>query len=280
MPKFLDHLWRTLVAGLLMTAISFASWRLFFSRAQMPAPAVSHGELLAWVALSQFLMIVALAYPTVKSRWSGTQLVAALFVACFGIKTFVPFSRMALTSPGSFPAQRVALFVAHGFLVGLFYAVVLVVVFGRIPQPGVLRESTRLHLPVSEWAWKLAVCTAAMVGVFALRALLLTPAAVRNYFESSALPSFGVLLAIEAARSLLLVAFVLPVVKMLRGDRLDAAVAVAVLFAVLGVVSGLIIPSRAMPEDVRIMLLLLNGVTDFGYGFLVGLLFSRRPARI
>ena len=281
MRKFFDYAWRILLATVLLTVISFISWRYLVRLNEVFGPGLSPRSMFLWLLVSHLLTIGVLAYPTVRSRWYGTQLASAIFVVYFGVNYFMVFSRVVLMAPEAMPPSEAALMVAHGFLVSLLFSFVLVALMGKMHERQTVAESTRLHLPVSEWLWKLAVCAGALVLMHALSSRFFWPLGLQAYYERVGVRPLEQRLIIEAGRGLLLVAFLLPVVKMLKGDRLDAAMACALLLSVLGSVAGLIIPStRAVSDGLRIMLLLEGGLTLFIYGFLVGYLFSRRPAHV
>lgn len=281
MRKVLDYAWRILLATVLLTLISFVSWRYFVRLNGVFDPGVSPRAMFLWLLLSHLLIIGVLAYPTVRSRWFGTQLAAAIFVVYFGVHSFMTFSRVILLTPGAMPPSAAALMVAHGFMVSLLFSFVLVVVMGRMHERQTVAESARLHLPVVEWLWKLGLCAAVLVVMHVVSSKFFWPLGLQEYYDAVEKRPLEQRMIIEAGRGLLLVAFVLPVVKMLKGDRLDAAMACALLLSVLGSVAGLIIPNGSIePDFMRFMLLLEGGFTLFIYGFLVGYLFSRRPEHL
>jgi hypothetical protein len=281
MRKFFDYAWRILLATFLLTAISFVSWRYLVRLNEVFSADVEPREMFLWLLVSYLLTIGVLTYPTVRSRWSGTQLASAIFVVYFGVNYFMVFSRVLLLAPRAMDPSEAALMVAHGFLVSLLFSFVLVLLMGRMHEHQTVAESTRLHLPALEWLWKLAVCAGVLVLMHVLSCKLLWPLGLGEYYGEAGARPLNQRIAIEAGRGLLLVAFILPVVKMLKGDRFDAAMACALLLSVLGAVAGLVIPSSRVGSDyLRIMLLLEGGITLFIYGFLVGYLFSRRPARV
>ncbi|KPK57468.1 MAG: hypothetical protein AMK73_10105, partial [Planctomycetes bacterium SM23_32] len=106
-------------------------------------------------------------------------------------------------------------------------------------------------------------------------------AATRPFLEDSR-PALGVhepwhAVMLEVGRALLLVAFVLPVIKMIRGGRLETALTTACLLCVLGGVAGLIMPDPFLPDRARLTFLVERGLANLLYGLLVGYLFSRSP---
>jgi hypothetical protein len=281
MRKFFDYAWRIALATVLLTTISFVSWRYLIRLNEVFGADVTPPAMFLWLMVSYLLTIGVLTYPTVRSRWYGTQLAAAIFIAYFGVNYFMVFSRIVLMAPDAMPPSEAALLVAHGFLVSLLFSFVLVILMGKMHERQTVAESTRLHLPVLEWVWKLGVCAGVLALMHVIASRFFWPMGLQEFYERGGVRPLEQRLAIEAGRGLLLVAFVLPVIKMLKGDRLDAAMACALLLSVLGSVAGLVIPStRIGPDHIRFMLLLEGGVTLFIYGFMVGYLFSRRPAHV
>jgi hypothetical protein len=272
----LKYGWRVLVSLVLLTALSWASLRIQTSGGTLGDPVGGPGTFVLLIALREVLTVSALLWPTLRSRWSGTQLTCALFVAYFGVHSFVTLSRAMLTLPAIITSPVAAALSAHGFLVALASAVVMVVVMGRMHQQPFVVESPRLHLPAGEWLWKLALCALAGMGLW-LAGQVLAPADVREFYKGAGQPSLAERAVLELGRGLLLVAFLLPIIKMMRGGRWETAVAVGLLAAVLGGVTPVILPTALLPAPVRIAFILGTAPGNLLYGGLVGYLFSRRP---
>ncbi len=279
MKAVAKYLWRIMVATALLTGISFLPVAVLPTLQDLPRPQVSPVEFWSWLLASRFLIAAVLTYPTLRSRWSGTQLMCAIFVVFFGVFTFVNISQALLVVPNMIPLATAALLTAYGFLVALLFSFVLVVIMGRMWQPERVAESSRLHLPVKEWLWKSAACVAVGVLLYVL-ALAITWPWVREFYRKVGIASLGARLIIQAGRALLIVAFVLPVIKMLKGGRWESAITVACLVCVLGGVAPLLIPSSSLPDWIRLIHIGEGGVTHFLYGLTVGYLFSRWPGKL
>jgi Fe2+ transport system protein B len=158
MKSIRKYSWRVIVATLLLTGISFASFRLLESFADVRPAGVAPAVVLCWLVLSQFLITCVLTYPTIRSRWAGTQLIVGIFVVFFGLHTVVSLTQAVLVVPKMMPLARAAAITAHGFLVAVLFSAVLVFVMGRMQQREFIAESPRLHLPAAEWLAKLAAC--------------------------------------------------------------------------------------------------------------------------
>ncbi|MHC4480208.1 MAG: hypothetical protein ACYS8K_02050 [Planctomycetota bacterium] len=276
MRAVLNYLWRVILATVLLLGVSVLSFRLIRDLADYPEVAVGPWEMLGWFCLSQFLIVAVLAYPILRSRWSGTQLTCVVFVVYFGVRTFVGLAQAVLVAPGLISIHTAAFMSAHGFLVAVVSSFLIVLIMGRLKQQAPVSESSRLHLPAGEWLWKLAVCLLFGTALYLMGQLILWPR-LGDFYQRFGLAPLGERLILEVGRSLLLVAFVLPVVKMMKGGRREAAITVALVLCVLGGVAPMLIPSALLPDDVRLVQLSEMGASNFLYGLLVGYLFSRQP---
>jgi hypothetical protein len=259
------------VAALLLTALWCVSlWALG------RLPGVSAGAvpaILLPLLGANLLVGGVLVYLAVRSRWGGLQLAIALFVTYFGLHVFVPLGELFLLLPDGVSQSVGPLLVANGFLIGLAASAALVVVTGRLRAPGDVGESARLHMPPGMWLRRLAACAAARVltkGV-ALGSLHVAAGA----YSAAARPVVtGAWALIQAGQALLLVVFVLPLVKMLRGGRVEACLAAAAVLGVLGGIAPAIASRPFLPEAVPRLHALEVTASNAVYGGLVGLLFS------
>jgi len=278
MREALRQLWRVIPAAVLLTLISSASYWFLSTFQSFPGANVRWPTWLGWMLLSRFLIAAVLAYTTLRARWSGTQLVCAIFVVFFGVQTFVNISQAFLMLPGRMTAQVAALLAAHGFLVALAFSFVLVAVMGRMWRATAVPESRRLHLPAREWLWKFGASAAVWVGLYVL-AQAFVSSGVRAFYASEGLPPWWELVMLQTGRALLVVAFVLPIIKMLEGGRIEAGLTVGFLLCILGGVAPMVLPSAILPDQVRLAHVIEGGATNLVYGYVVGHLFSREPDR-
>jgi len=268
--------WRVALALAVITALSYGSLALQGTHGALGSAGGGWGMFLLLTGLREALTVGVLIWPTLRSRWSGTQLACALFVAYFGLHSFVTLSGAVLTLPTVVTPPVAAALTAHGFLIALASAFVMVAAMGRMHQKPFVAESPRLHLPAGEWLWKLLVCGLAGLALW-WGGRLLVPESVREFYREAGQPPIGERLMLEGGRALLLVAFVLPVIKMMRGGRWEVAFTVASLAAVLGGVTPVILPTELIPAHVRASFILRTAPGNLLYGGLVGYLFSRLP---
>ncbi len=276
MREVLRQLWRVIPATVLLTLISSASYWFLNTFKSFPDENVRLLTMLAWLLSSRFLVAAVLSYTTLRARWSGTQLVCAIFVVYFGINTFITITQAFLVAPSLVTAQVAALLTAHGFLVALAFSFVLVVLMGRMWRAAPVAESRRLHLPAREWLWKFGVSAAVWVGLY-VAAQMLAGAHLRALYVAAGMPPWWERVMLQTGRALLVVVFVLPVVKMLAGGRIEAGLTVGFLLCILGGVAPMMFPTSAIPEAARLVALVEGGATNLIFGFVVGYLFSREP---
>ncbi len=79
----LKYGWRVLVAIVALSALSWASLRLQATGDALGSLPADSGSLFLLSVLREALTVGALLWPTLRSRWSGTQLTCALFVVYF-----------------------------------------------------------------------------------------------------------------------------------------------------------------------------------------------------
>jgi hypothetical protein len=270
-----QYLWRVVAAAVLLAAITFGSFNLLARFEELPKGPIDQWSQLGVTFLAALLVSTVLSYLVLRSRWAGTQLMCAIFVAYFGLYTFIPQSEAMLFMAGRLPLTTSALLTAHGFLGALVYSLVLVALMGRLRAQEVERESARLHMPAGEWLWKVGVCVVVGPAVdLAGRAAFLSGAV------PLAQPQLTYAVSLLVGKSLLLIAFMLPVIKMMKGGRLETALAVGLLLGVLAGVAPLAMARFYVPELFSLGHLLGISVANFLYGLLVGYLFSREAAQL
>jgi len=190
----------------------------------------------------------------------------AIFVAYFGVDSFINQSYAMLLGDGGIVPATGALLVAHGFLVGLLFSFALVVVMGRMRDTGFVEESARLHLPAGEWFLKLGMCCVAWIALYGC---LCSPAAPVLQWQR---------VGMQVLRALLMIVFLLPVIKMLKGGRLETALVVAVLLLALGALAPVVSRRLLLQEKLSLVRVMGRATAHLGYGFLGGYLFSRQSS--
>jgi hypothetical protein len=242
---------------------------------------------LSALLLMSVLNTALLIYITVRSRWSGWKLVVTLGVVFFGVATFMPQIETAVfvrTLPPGFLSR---LFLA-GFLFSFLYAPLLVLLAGNKRQS----ESTAPKVKVNSSEEVIKITIAAFIYVvlyftFGYFIAWQSPA-LRAYYGGGNANGFLIqlnetwratpwLFPFQFLRGFLWTLLALPMIRMLQGQRLEKAVVVGLLFAL--VTSQLLLPNPLMPYEVRMRHLVETASSNFLFGCIVVWLLNSKDAQ-
>ena len=235
-----------------------------------------------------FLIAAVLAYLILRSRWAGWRLIATIFVVFYGVTTFMAQIESAVFITRLPPGALARLFLM-GALVAAPFSVLAVLILGKRKGP-TSEGAMGTHMPAREWAWKLAVIAAVYVVLYFTFGYFIAwrHPEVRAYYDGVDTGSFFThmamvvretpwLIPFQIVRALLWTALALPVIRMMKGDRLETALAVGLLFSVV-MNAQLLLPNPYMPEAVRMAHLVETASSNFLFGSLIGWLLSKRRA--
>lgn len=262
------------------------------SVALSPADAETAGLMVLLVSAINALI---LAYLALRSRWHGWKLAGALFVAQYGIETFmsqietVVFNQaLQLTGP-----QIMSIFIT-GLVRALLFAPLSVWILGKTHRDEAAdTENTRLVFSAAGWTRRLVVLSVLYALVYFVFGYFVAwqSAELRQFYAGSTeiLPFFahmGNLLfvadpwlaPIQLARGLLWVLIILPVVRMFKGGGFETSFALALALGVL-LSDFLLFPNPYMPSTVRMVHLVETGLSMALFGALTGgiLTWKTRP---
>jgi hypothetical protein len=254
---------------------------------QVEPTGVADASLLPLLIVS-FLNTTVLAYPIVRSRWSGWRLMAVVFVVLYGITTFMTQieSVVFLTS---IPASEIPVLFLMGAIIALIFSPLAVLILGRMRRDAAEEgPNLRLVMPWTEWVWKLAVIAVAYLILYTTFGYFVAwqNPALRQFYSGStelvgffaqwrnALLATPLLAPFQILRSLLWVGLALPVIRMMKGPWWEAGLAVALLFAVL-MNAQLLVPNPYMPQTVRMSHMVETASSNFIFGWLVVWLLNR-----
>ena len=228
---------------------------------------------------------IVLSYLIIRSRWSGWRLMLAVFFIFYGVATFMPQIESAVFLTTQLPAGMVARLFLLGFLVAAPFSLLAVLILGKRKaeltdnQPGIR---------VSVGAWKLVVIALAYVILYFTFGYFVAwrNPAVRGYYGGTDPGSFFAqmrnvvrdtpwLIPFQVLRAMFWLAIALPIVRMLKADWREIALAVGVTFSVL-MTALLLLPNPYMPEPVRMAHLAETASSNFIFGLLVGCLLTER----
>jgi hypothetical protein len=244
------------------------------------APIDQPGTAPAWLVVS-LLYAVVLAYPIVRSRWTGWRLVAAVFLVFYGIVSVLTWIEVAVFMAHVVPDGLVTRTLAFDALSAALIAPLAALLFAKLRAlPRLDEENRRLRISVRGWAWRLAIIAVSYVFLYSLFGALVAwrAPAVREYYAELAMPSPGNIMLLQAGRAMIWVAMALPVIRMMKGPWWETSLAVGLLFAVL-MNAGLLVPNPLMPEAVRMTHLVETATSNFIFGFFIAWLLLRPWAR-
>ncbi len=174
-----------------------------------------------------------------------------------------------------------------GALTAAPFSMLAVLILGK-RRPDALSgaPNTRLVMPAGEWAWKLTVIAAAYVILYFTFGYFVAwrNPAVREYYGGVDEGSFVAnmrtvmrhtwwLVPFQVLRAMLWTALALPVVRMMKGQWQETALALGLLFGVL-MTAPLLLPNPYMPQAVRMTHMIETGTSNFLFGLLVGWLLA------
>lgn len=205
---------------------------------------------------------IVLSYLIVRSTWHGWLLAAAMFVGMYGIMTVTSqIESVAFLSSKLGPAMLRAIFLQGAIATALF-APLAVLVLGkwRAATPAVVSPAPARMGPASA-AWRIALLVIAFVFLYMFFGYYVAwrNPELRMYYGGHDWPTFFAMLKgnwqdsrwiypLASFRALLYIAFVYPLIRMLRAARWESALAAAVFLACW--TTGLLLPNPLMPASV------------------------------
>ena len=249
-----------------------------------PATAPSGMDVLAPV-LFCVLAAAVLSWMIVRSTLFGGRLMAAFFLAHFGLGTFMLQIESAVFLPRQLPPGFVNRLFAMGALIALVAAPAAVWIHGRLRSSPVAGPApSRIPSTPGAWALRLAALAAVYVALYFLAGYFI---AYRNpdvlaYYGDSDAGSFLAamqrvwtnmpwLFALQALRGVLWVACVISFIVSFRGRAWELPLLVGCAFSVWLVM--LLAPNPYMPESVRMSHLVETVSSNFVFGCIVGASF-------
>lgn len=255
------------------------------------APAPPSGSFMALVLFVMLLQTVALAYPVMRSKWSGWKLALAVFLLYFGTVTFMSQMESLVYLGGKMPNGMLPGLFAMGLFNAAVFSPVAVLVLGKW-KAGTAASATSGHrepTTAGEWAWKTAVGGLVFLSLYYLFGYFIAwkNPLLRDFYGgtdpgsffaqmSSIVESTPWMLPFQYLRGLLWVALAVLVIRMMKGSWWQVALAVSLLFTVPAIY--LLFPNPMMPDAVRVAHLVETAPYQFLFGWFVVWLFSRLGA--
>jgi hypothetical protein len=214
---------------------------------------------------------------------------SAVFFVYYGVATFMSQieSVVFLTRLPSGTLPRLFLM---GALIAAPFSALAVFILGKRKAETVDTEpNPRLVMAGSEWAWKLVVIALAYLILYFTFGYFIAwrNPAVREYYggidEGGFVGQLGRVLRntpwlppFQIVRAMLWVALALPIIRMLKGQWPETALAIGLLFAVMN--APLLLANPYMPEPVRMAHLAETASSNFIFGVFIGWLLTQPTA--
>lgn len=284
---------------LALTIIMFILWSAVFGiigRLFLPPQDLEEASVPIYLLLAvSFLNTIVLAYPVIRSRWSGLKLILVIFSLLFGIQAFMSqIETLYYNEALQLPPQFIWAILAGWAILAFFYSPLAVLILGKMKRGVAERqEAPRLVMQWREWVWKSAllaiiyVCLYFLFGYFVawqnpeLRQLYSGSTEILGFFAhlSNVLVNDPLSVPLQLFRALLWMALALPVIRMMKGRWWEEALTVGLLFAIL-MNSQLLLPNIYMPDSVRMSHLIETATENFIFGWLVVWLLNRHHSSL
>jgi len=249
-----------------------------------PASDQAGGAALPLLAVC-FLQAAVMSYLILRSRWTGWPLAAAVSVVFYGVMTLMPQSDSVVFLT-RLPAGTLPKLFFMGALIAAPFSVLAVVILGkRKGESATVQQDPRQRMPASEWIWKVAVITLAYVCLYFTFGYYIAwrNPAVPTYYggidEATFWAHMGTvmrttpwLIPFQVLRALCWATLALLVIRLLKRDRLETALLIGLLFAVM--TAPLLLPNPYMPDAVRMAHLVETASSNFIFGTFIGWLLT------
>lgn len=248
---------------------------------------------MAVMPLVALLMTGILTYLALRSRWYGWKLAGALFVIFYGIYTFLSQIETAAfhAVAGRMTGETLAGFFLAGLILCLPFSLLAVWILGKARKGAPPEEQNlRLHMPASEWAWKLAAAVVlyeAVYFTFGYFVAWRNPAVPLYYGGtdpgtfvrqmSNVMRDTPWLPAFQAFRALIWSGIGLIIIRMHKGKVWETTLATGLAFAIL-MAAPLLFPNPIMPEAVTRAHMIELLSSNFTFGILLTVLMIWHPA--
>jgi hypothetical protein len=205
---------------------------------------------------------VVASYLILRSSWHGWMLAGAMFVGMYGISTVATQIESIVFLSNKLPQGMVRALIVQGAIATALFAPLAVLLLGKwrgavaggfSPGPA--------HLGVASAAWRIAFLMIAFVFLYLFFGYYVAwqSRELRSYYGGPEWPTFydslkgnwlnsRWVLPLQLFRALLYVAFMYPLIRMLRVPRWESAIATALFLSAW--TTALLIPNPLMPATV------------------------------
>ena len=230
------------------------------------------------------------SYLILRSSWHGWALAGAMFAGMYGISTVVTQIESIVFLSSKFPKGMVRALFVQGAIATALFAPLAVLWLGKWRSATPEAESRALpRIRAASAAWKIVVLIFAFVFLYMFFGYYVAwrNPELRNYYAGSDWTTFfGALKGnwrnvpwiypLAAFRALLYIAFMFPLIRMLRVARWESAAATALFLSAWTTI--LLLPNPWMPASVARSHFWETLGFSLVFGALLGWLFSTLPA--
>lgn len=257
-----------------------------------PAQQQAPSELLVPLLIFSFSVGIVVSYLILRSSRHGWTLAGAMFVGMYGISMVVSQLESIFLLSSKLPHGLVRALFIQGALATALFAPLAVLVLGkwRAAMPGVASRAPA-GMRAASAAWRLVLLIVAFVFLYFFFGYYVAwqNPELRRYYGGPDWPNFLASLrgnwqnspwifALASFRALLHVAFVYPLIRMLRAGRWESALAAALFLACWTTV--LLLPNPLMPASIARSHFWETLGFSLVFGSLLGWLLSPPPSTV
>ncbi len=235
---------------------------------QVEVPGWRH---VAWVALTDLIVVAAIAFIAMRSEWRGWRLGAALAAIPFTVAVVNIVEAVYYLEEAHLDGTRLILQAV------LTYAVAALL-WGRIFSAG--REGQAPHFRpygsrgIVQRAWRFVASDFAYLFGYLAAGMAIFPL-VRDFYTTRTLPSPAVIFLLQLlVRGPLFVIVCVLLVRMAGLPRAKGAVAVGVVFTLVSGVAPLLLPSPYFPDAIRWVHFFEVSVTNLVFGAIIAAMWG------
>jgi hypothetical protein len=214
---------------------ALAATRLIAALLIPEGPAISTGAF-AWSLVPDLLFAAVLWYLAARSGWRGLRLGSALFVVLFGLVFVNVVEAVFFLTNSGIQGLRSILnaLVTYGAVAPVWAAL-----FAKGPGSAATEPLPLAPRSPVGWVWRVAVSDLAYVSLYVAAGMIIFPL-VQEFYATQVLPSMTTIVSLQLLlRGPVFIGLCLLLLRMMRLEGRQAAVAVGVAFALLnGVLSG------------------------------------------
>jgi len=206
---------------------------------------------------------IVVCYLILRSNWRDWKLVAALFVAMYGISTVAPQVETMFFLSSKMPPGMIRALFEQGAIALAFFCPLAVLILGKwkSAQASVTENTEQSRLTVSGMIWRIAALVVAFVFLYQLFGYFVAwqNPALRTYYGGTTYANFfaaqkanwekqPLLYLLQVFRALLYIGCVYPLLRMLRGGQWGKTIAITLFLASWTTI--LLLPNPLMPASV------------------------------